>query len=209
MQRIVMILVIVAGAWGSAICTGSVHIYSSGNFSLLIPSPDEPESEYGRGWMADAIIEIPDHIVISDLDIGVILAHESLFDLQILLQSPVGTNVALNLAGNLAFIVRGEDGGLTAVGGSGKLIFDDEADVSIEQATEPFFSSYRPVWDLSLLDNEDAYGPWRLRVYDAFYADTGTLNSFELVITSPEPATAVLLILGFSLMTLLNHPRKI
>jgi len=205
-----MVLVIVAGAWGSAACVGSVHVHIySGDFTLSIPSPDEPESEYGRGWMADAIIEIPDHIVISDLDIGVTLAHESLFDLQILLQSPVGTNVTLNLAGNLAFIVRGEDDRLTAVGGSGVLIFDDEADVSIEQATEPFFSSYRPVWDLSLLDNEDSFGPWRLRIYDAFYADTGTLNSFELVITTPEPATAVLLILGFSLMTLLNHPRKI
>ena len=198
-----MILVVVAGAWGSAICAGSVHIYS-GNFNLLIPAnPDDT-----KGWMADAVIEVPDHLVISDLDISVTLAHESLFDLQILLQSPVGTNVALNLAGNLAFIVRGEDGRLTAVGGSGKLIFDDEADVSIEQATEPFFNSYRPVWGLSLLDSEDSFGPWRLRIYDAFYADTGILDSFELIITTPEPATAVLLTLGFSLMTRLNHPGK-
>jgi len=198
-----MILVIVAGAWGSAICADSVHIYS-GNFTLRIPA----ELNSSKGWMTDAIIEVPHHLTISDLDIGVTLAHESLFDLQILLQSPVGTNVALNLAGNLAFIVRGEDGRLTAVGGLGTLIFDDEADVSIEQAAEPFFSSYRPVWDLSLLDGEDSFGPWRLRIYDAFYADTGTLNSVELVIAAPEPATAVLLTLGFSLMTLLNHTTK-
>ncbi len=198
-----MILVIVAGAWGSAICAGSVHTYS-GNFNLLIPAnPDDT-----KGWMADAVIEVPHHFIIHDIDVGITLTHTSVFDLQILLQSPVGTNVALNLAGNLAFIVRGEDGRLTAVGGSGEWIFDDEADVSIEQATEPFFSSYRPVWGLSLLDSEDSFGHWRLQIYDAFYADTGTLDSFELIITTPEPATAVLLTLGFSLMTRLNHPTK-
>lgn len=201
-QWIGAILVIVAGACGGAVYAGPVHIYSA-DFNLPIPA--EPNS--GKGWMADAIIEVPYHLFVSDLDIGVTLTHESLFDLQILLQSPVGTNIALNLAGNLAFIVRDEDGRLTAVGGSGELIFDDEADISIEQATEPFFSSYKPVWSLSLFDSEDAYGPWRLRIYDAFHDDTGTLNSFELMITTPEPATAVLLILGSGLIILFKPHR--
>jgi hypothetical protein len=185
---------------------GPVYTYG-GDFNLPIPSPDDPDSEYGKGWMDDAFVEITDHIIISDLDVGVTLAHESLFDLQILLQSPGGTNVVLNLEGNLAFIVRGEDGRLTAVGGSGQWFFDDEAEVSIEEATEPFFGSFRPVWNLSLLDGEDAYGLWRMQIYDAFYDDVGHLNSLKIEITVPEPATALCLILGTGLFTLFK-PRR-
>jgi len=194
-QRIGAILVIVAGACGGAVYAGHVHIYS-GNFNLRIPA----ELSNSKGWMADAIIEVPDHFVISDLDIGVTLTHESLFDLQILLQSPKGTNVSLNPAGNLAFIVRGEDGRLSAYGGSVEWVFDDEAEVSIEQATEPFAGAFRPVESLSSFDEQDAYGFWRLRIYDAFYNDTGTFNRFELMITAPEPAAFFLLALGVCLM---------
>jgi len=59
-------------------------------------------------------------------------------------------------------------------------------------------------WTLSSFDNEDAYGTWRLQIYDRLEADTGTLNSFELIITTPEPATAILLILGIALLRLQN-----
>jgi len=195
-----MVLVVVAGAWGSAICAGSIHIYSS-DFNLSIPSPDEPESEYGRGWMNDAIMEIPDHFAIHDLDVGISLTHENFIDLQIILQSPWGTAIVLNPALNIA---------LLNIGGHMEIVFDDEALLAIEQAQPPFTGRFRPIepYRLSAFDGEDSFGPWRLRIYDAFYADIGTLNSFELVIATPEPATAVLLTLGFSLMTRLNHPGK-
>ena len=201
------ILIIVAGGCG-IVFANSVHIYRS-DFNLLIPAPHEPDSRYGRGQMDDAIIEVPDYYIIHDLDIRLTLTHESLFDLQIILQSPAGTNVALNLAGNLAFIVRGRDGRLTAVGHSGELFFDDEADVFIEEAVEPFVGPFRPAWALSLFDGQDAFGLWRLRIHDAFYADTGVLNSFELIITTttPEPNAAVFLTLGAGLITLFK-PRR-
>jgi len=186
---------------------GTVYTYNN-DLNLPIPSPDAPESEYGKGWMTDVIIEITDHFIISDLDVSVTVAHESLFDLQVLLQSPVGTNVVLNLAGNLAFIVRGEDDRLTSVGGSGQWCFDDEAELSIEEATGPFFGSFRPAWNLSLFDGEDAYGLWRLRIYDAFYADTGCLNGVEIMITVPEPVTAIFLILGAGLVALFKSCRN-
>jgi hypothetical protein len=201
-QRIGAILVIVAGACGGAVYAGHVHIYS-GDFNLRIPA----ELDSSKGWMADAIIEVPDHFIISDLDIGVTLTHESLFDLQILLQSPVGTNVLLNPAGNLAFIVRGEDGRLHAYGGSVQWLFDDQAQLSIEQATKPYLGPYNPAEPLSAFDGENAFGQWRLRIYDAFYNDTGTFNRFELMITAPEPATAVLLTFGIGLVSLFK-PRR-
>ncbi len=195
-----MILVIVAGAWGSAICADSVHIYS-GDFDLPIPKPDSSDPYISKGWMADAVIEVPHHFIIHDIDVGITLTHTSVFDLQIFLQSPAGTTICLNMY-NFDQFFKGANYTQT--------IFDDEALLAIEQAQPLFTGRFRPIepYRLSAFDGEDSFGPWKLQVYDAFYADTGTLNSFELVITSPEPATAVLLTLGFSLMTLLNHPRK-
>jgi hypothetical protein len=179
-----------------------VHIYSD-DFNLPIPAnPDDT-----NGWMNDAIIEIHDPFIISDLNVRLTLTHGSLFDLQILLQSPVGTNVLLNPAGNTAFIVRGEDGHLHAYGGSVEWFFDDGAEVSIEQATVPFVGAFRPVENLSSFDGQDAYGSWRLRIYDAWPWDTGTFNHFELMITTPEPATAILLSIGVGLMRL-RRPRR-
>lgn len=191
-----MILVIVAGAWGSAICAGSVHIYS-GNFSLLIPAnPDDT-----KGWMEDAVLEIPHHYTIYDVDVGITLTHTNVLDLQIFLRSPAKTTICLNMY-NFDQFFKGANYTQT--------IFDDEALLAIEQAQPPFTGRFRPIepYRLSAFDGEDSFGPWKLRVYDAFYADTGTLDSFELIITTPEPATAVLLALGFGLMTLLNHPGK-
>ncbi len=207
-KRIAAILLIAVTTLGPRTPAGAAfaspaHIYSR-SFDLPIPAPDDPGSELGKGWMADAIIEITDHLTIDDLDICISLTHGAFLDLQIILQSPAGTNVILNLAGNLAFIVRGEDNRLTTVGGSAQFVFDDEAGLSIEQAAEPFTDSYRPAWTLSSFDNEDAYGTWRLQIYDRLEADTGTLNSFELIITTPEPATAILLILGIALLRLQN-----
>lgn len=200
-QWIVTILLGV-GAMSFPVFADEVYTYS-GDFNLQIPA----DLDASEGWMADAVIQVSDPFTISDLDVRISFTHESLFDLQIVLQSPAGTNVALS-SGNLAFIVRDEDNRLTAVGGSGEWFFDDEAQVSIEEATEPFFGSFRPVESLSLFDNENAYGPWRLRIYDAYPPDIGTLESFELTITTPEPATVALLTLGTGFAALLRPRRR-
>jgi len=202
-QWIVAILIIAAGAQDRTVFADPVHIYSA-DFNLPIPA----DSDSSKGWMIDAVINITDHITIHDIDVRVGLTHGSFFDLQIILQSPTGTNVALNLAGNLAFVVRGEDGRFTTVGGSVEMLFDDEADISIEQAAEPFTEPFRPVGSLSSFDNKDAHGPWCLQIYDRFYADIGTLNHFELIIAIPEPATAILFALGTALITLLRPHRS-
>jgi len=205
-QWIVAVLLGV-GAMSLPVFADEVYIYGR-DFDLSIPSPEDPQSEYGRGWMADAVIQVSDPFTIYDLDVRISFTHESLFDLQIVLQSPAGTNVALSSAGNFAFIVRGEDNRLTAVGGSGEWFFDDEAQVSIEEATEPFFGSFRPVESLSLFDKENARGPWRLQINDRWQAHTGTLESFELTFTVPEPATVALLTLGTALAALFRPRRR-
>jgi subtilisin-like proprotein convertase family protein len=171
---------------------GTVYIYG-GQFDLPIPAPDEPESEYGKGRMEDAVINVPDHIVIDDLDVRIDLKHTKAFDLQIYLQSPSGKKICLNSYDALTEYFEGQDYIQT--------VFDDEADVPIEQGKPPFTGRFKPKAPdtLGVFDGEDTFGPWRLQIYDAYYADSGHLNSFELMITVPEPATAILLILGASL----------
>jgi subtilisin-like proprotein convertase family protein len=197
-QRIVAIVLIVGGV-SFPVFAGQVHIYG-GEFDLPIPAnPDDT-----RGWMADAIIEITDHFIISDLDIRINITHTNVFDLQIFLQSPAETRICLNMYDFREFF---EGANYT------QTIFDDEAETAIEQAEPPFTGRFRPrAIDaanlLEIFDGENVYGTWRLQIYDAFYADTGNLDSFELIITTPEPATAILLLLGTALITLLKPPKR-
>lgn len=164
----------------------SVHIYS-GQFDLRIPAkpanPNEPDS---RGWMNDAVINVPEHLTISDLDVCINLTHTNVIDLQIFLQSPTGKTICLNM-----FDVYDLD--KFPVGENYKdfkdTIFDDEAQAFVKEGEAPFTDRFRPIepYRLSAFDGQDAFGLWRLRIYDAFYFDTGRLNSVELIITAVEP----------------------
>lgn len=169
----------------------------SWNCNLPIPSPDDPFSEFGKGRMADAIIDVTNHISIIDLDVVVSLTHDSFFDLEIVLESPAGTTITLNPALNNAFIIQ-DTYGIRSAGGSNRFLFDDEATVSIENATPPFDQAFKPAlgFALSAFDGQDAFGSWRLQINDLLYMDTGQLEKVELIVNIPEPATLFLLTLG-------------
>ncbi len=184
------------GAMTFPVCANEVYTYSD-DFNLQIPA----DLNASKGWMADAVIEIDRHVTILDLDVGITLTHSNVFDLQISLQSPEGTTVLLNKY-DFSDFFQGADYTQT--------VFDDEAQLPIAQAQPPFTGRFRPNSSdsLELFDGQDAYGPWHLQIYDAYHADTGTLESFELTLTTvPEPATAALLVLGAGLATLLR-PRR-
>ena len=197
-QRIVAILVIAVGGAGGLFPVFAHPVYTyGGDFDLRIP--DEPDNT--KGSMDEAIIQIKDHHIISDLDVRISITHTNVFDLQISLESPAGTSLFLNMYNLDEFFI---DPNYT------QTIFDDEAEVPIEQAEPPFTGRFRPVepYKLSLFDGRQAYGIWRLQIYDMWPADTGTLDSFELTITTtPEPATAIFLILGVGLVTLFRSRR--
>jgi len=198
LQWIVNVVIILGGLGLSCpVYAGLVHIYG-GDFDLPIPAnPDDT-----KGWMPDAVINITDHITISDLDVAITLTHTNVFDLQIFLQNPAGTSLCLNMYDFDEFFVGAN---------YEQTIFDDEAAVPIEHAQAPFTGRFRPRTPtlLQVFDGQDSFGSWRLRIYDAWYADTGTLDTFELIITTPapEPATAILLILGAGLINLFR-PRR-
>jgi subtilisin-like proprotein convertase family protein len=185
------------GALSFPVFADEVYKYE-GEFNLQIPA--DPDS--GKGWMADAVIEIDYHLTILDLDVGITLTHSNIFDLQISLQSPDGTTLSLNAYNPDNEFFQGADYSQT--------IFDDEAQTSISQAQPPFTGRFRPDAGnlLEIFDGQDAYGPWQLQIYDAYYHDTGTLDSFELTITTPEPATMVLLALGAGCAALFRPRRR-
>jgi len=196
-QRIVSIVTILLTV--SCPAFAGIILTYGGNFDLNIPA--EPSTT--KGWMTVALIEITDHHHIRDIDVRISSTHTSVFDLQLFLQSPAGTRICLNTYNPLDEFFEGENYSQT--------IFDDEADISISLGQAPFTGRFRPrePYLLSAFDDEDVYGSWRLQIYDAFYYNTGTLDSFELIITThtPEPATAILLLLGTA-MSLLHKPRQ-
>ncbi len=158
-----------------------------GAFNLAIPA--DPSTT--MGWMDDAIVHVPDHITIEDLDVSVTLTHTSVFDLQLILRDPSGKSIVLNAYDSPEEFFLGQDYNQT--------VFDDEALLSIQEGTAPFTGSFRPVDSLSIYDGKDAYGPWCLSIYDMSYGDTGSLQSFGLVFNVPnvpEPSTIALTISG-------------
>ncbi len=185
------------GAFCFPVLADEVYKYE-GEFNLQIPA----DSDTGKGWMNDAVIEVDCHLTILDLDVGVTLTHSSVFDLQISLQSPNGTTLSLNAYNPDNEFFQGADYSQT--------IFDDEAPTPIGQARPPFTGRFRPNSSkgLEVFDGQDAYGSWHLQIYDAYYYDTGTLNNFELTITVPEPATVLLLTFGAGFAALLRPRRR-
>ncbi len=166
-----------------------------GDFNL--PILDKQAAEYS---ITEAVIQVPDHLTIYDLDLAISLTHTNVFDLQISLRSPAGTWLSLNMY-NYDEYFDGEN----YIG----TVFDDEADITIEMAKVPFTGRFKPRGgsELEVFDGEDVYGTWRLQIYDSFEVDTGTLDSFELMVANPEPATVALLILGAGLVTMFK-PRR-
>jgi hypothetical protein len=169
-----------------------VRIYG-GKFDLPLLDPIGPGSA-----MTEAAIEVPDHFVIADLDVRINITHTNVFDLQLFLQSPAGTKLCLNMYDFDEFFTGAN---------YTDTIFDDEAILSIKDGDAPFTGRFRPEagYLLESFDGQDTYGSWRLQIYDMWPTDTGTLNSFELMITTPEPASAIFFILAAALMCLHNR----
>jgi subtilisin-like proprotein convertase family protein len=185
---------------------GTVYTYG-GDFNLQIPAPDGSDPHISKGWMEDAIIEIDDHITIYDLDVGINVTHTNVIDLQIFLQSPGGKRICLNMFDVYNLVKLPRDDNYKDYRGT---IFDDEAQGFVKDDEAPFTGIFRPIepYKLSEFDGKDAYGLWRLQIYDAWEWDTGTLDGFELLITTPEPATAAFLVLGAGFITLFKPSRR-
>jgi subtilisin-like proprotein convertase family protein len=156
------------GAQGAYVAFGKVNsdAFTSNAFPLAIP-------DLGT---ATSTIQVPGSAgKISDLDIGVNIAHSFDGDLDVTLTHvPTSTSVVLwNDVGasNEGFEVRLNDEAGTDISGA----TNPKADGAITGIFNPGGSAL-----LSAFDGQDASGQWQLQLVDDSAGDTGTLMSWEL-----------------------------
>lgn len=113
---------------------------------------------------------------IIDVKVKVNITHTWVGDLGLYLQGPNGQEITLSYG----------------AGGSGdnytNTIFDDQAELSIQQGTPPFTGSFRPNHPLSTFEGIPMAGDWVFRAYDNYNGDQGTLHNYCLIITHSMPA---------------------
>jgi subtilisin-like proprotein convertase family protein len=145
--------------------------YASGDVHLSIPSQSTITST----------IEITAVDTIADLNVQLDISHSRAQDLDVYLIAPDGTRIEL----------------FTDVGGNGDnfsgTILDDEAATAITNGSAPFVGSYQPEGLLSVLDGTSTAGTWTLEITDDKRNESGTLNSWSLIVESGIPLTAAAL----------------
>ena len=114
------------------------------------------------------------------LAVSLRLDHEWVGDLQIDLEHPDGTRVALvNPNGN-----GGQDFGTgNCDTAETRTRFVDNAASSLSAGVAPFVGAFRPATTLSNLYGKPIEGEWRLRVADTSIEDTGTLYCWAMTAT--------------------------
>lgn len=120
--------------------------------------------------------DVPDDKTVLDVDVIVNVTHTFTGDLTLQLEAPSGQTVVLsNRRGSSGANFTGTH-------------FDDEALTPIASGTAPFTGSYQPDEPLSVIDGINAMGTWQLRAIDGASSDTGTLDSWTLILTYPGEA---------------------
>lgn len=126
---------------------------------------------------------VTNSFTISDVNIGVLMAHTYRGDLQMWLVSPSGTRIQLT-AGS------GSNGASNF-----NVLFDDSAAGSITGYTAnstatattsvpPYSSTYSPISALSGFNGENSAGTWTLEICDQYRGDSGTFYQANLTLTS-------------------------
>jgi subtilisin-like proprotein convertase family protein len=159
--------------------TGVAIAAYSKNFTVVASAPTLVSKTYtsptdvlvtplGRGV---SLIDVPDRLTITDINVTVNMTHPRLRDLYIHLQAPDGTNIVLfnRKGGNTANLVN--------------TVFDDQAANHVAFGQGPFTGHFKPDVALSALNGKNASGSWKLWVVDRAGANTGTLTSWSLQVT--------------------------
>jgi subtilisin-like proprotein convertase family protein len=152
---------------------GLAHTYS-GTANLAIPDGG------GSANPATHTITVPDSFTIGDVDVRNTVTHTWVGDVSVTLQHGTTTVTLVDRPG-----YAGSGFGCSADNFS-NIALDDEGTLSIEgqcvtNLTSP--PNYTPNAALSAFDGQNSSGTWTLRVYDSATSDTGTFNSWSVVIS--------------------------
>ena len=171
---IFMIPLLILSCFANIVC-GAVEIneeYFANDVPKAIPDAGTTTSN----------LAISDAGTIVDLDVKLDIDHTSDNNLDIYLIAPDGTRVEL----------------FTDVGANSDnfedTIVDNEAALSITGGSAPFTDSYRPEGNLADLYGKDINGTWTLEVTDDWGGNTGTLNSWSLIVKlekGPVPSPVI------------------
>ncbi|MCK0131937.1 M12 family metallo-peptidase [Flavobacteriaceae bacterium F08102] len=117
-------------------------------------------------------ITMTEDFLISDVNVIVEITHTWLWDLQVYLVAPDGTEVLLYDRGCGAASDRRQNINAT---------FDDDASMTICLNQVPAVTGFtKPVEALSVLNGKSSVGDWKLKVVDNSSFDTGTIENWSL-----------------------------
>jgi subtilisin-like proprotein convertase family protein len=135
---------------------------------------DAPGTAIVDNTTVSTTINVTEDFVITDLNVDMNITHTWVGDLQITLESPLGTQVLIFDGGN--------DG---CSGDNINDLYDDESanPLSCVPASGDAFplADYMPSNALSAFDGENTIGVWTLFVQDTAGGDQGTIDSWSLI----------------------------
>ena len=143
----------------------------------------------GEVDISEFSIDIPGEAMISDITVGVRLAHTYAADLEVSLIHPDGTEVQLAYRNGGSSNNFG--GGAETCDGE-LALFSDNSEHSISERAAPFVGPSRPIQPLSILEGKQAQGTWRLKVRDDWDQDEGAFFCFQMQIGSATDANYVI-----------------
>ncbi|PKP02849.1 MAG: hypothetical protein CVU14_02785 [Bacteroidetes bacterium HGW-Bacteroidetes-9] len=122
-------------------------------------------------------INAPGNIL--DINVKIDISHTRTGELRLILKSPDNTAVMLSDR-------NGGDGDDYS-----NTLFDDEAELSITEASAPFAGRYRPQYPLEAFVGKPLTGTWQIRVNDGGSGNSGTLNSWCMQMLYNDPSIDV------------------
>lgn len=140
--------------------------------NVSIPDAGNSYSYCGLNGGASDTITISKTGTIAKVQVGIIIEHTSISDLDIFIQHE---DKCVELATDVGFFAQ-DYGDPTNLDWSGAVIFDDSATSSIVWYSGGTTGIYKPEGTLSAFESEEMSGDWTIYVYDD---DSGTIGTLK------------------------------
>ena len=147
--------------------------------SLDIPKHIPDNNESG----ATSIIHVSDNFIVTDVNVTVDISHSWIWDIQIYLEDPNGTEV----------LIYDRSCGANNVGRINiNAVFDDSAASTVCNNSNPAISGItKPDNQLSLFNGVSSLGDWKIKVADKSSGDTGTINNWSMQLCKTDATASV------------------
>ena len=140
------------------------------------------DNSCGTGSAMTLTFSVTANVKITDINLGVLLAHISRGDLRITLTSPAGTTVAMMT-------------NIGAVRANLNVLFDDAASASIithlvlddtSTGAPPYARTFSPESPLAAFNNQPSFGTWTLGICDSQVINSGTFGRADLYLAGHQ-----------------------